>query len=84
MGLTKKEVLWCQHHQWYRIYRRHCIRTEFLACDDTVLDYLKSSQSLQLPIEEPGFAEPKVSKTQLSGSLLIYKIARHIRPGQLG
>ena len=61
MGLSKKEVLWCQKSNWYRIFREHCVRTEFLKCDEKVLDYLKSEKSIQLPIEEPGFAEPKVS-----------------------
>jgi len=36
---TREDVLWCQLHNWYPIFKRYCLQTEFLQLDQDIWDF---------------------------------------------
>ena len=55
-----------KHRNWYKIFRKFCLKTEFIQCDKKMLNYLKSDKTLKLPEELPGF---KKSKPDIFGQI---------------
>jgi len=58
-GVKREQILWCQIHNWYPIFKKFCLRTEFLKLEQKEIDYLRSNETIILPEPVPDPVQPQ-------------------------